>query len=56
MSSVLVLPLVIPFLTAVGLLLLWRARRAQRVLSVAGAAALLGGGIALLRAVLRDGI
>lgn len=56
MSAVLTLPLLIPFSTAVALLLSWRARRAQRALSVLGATALLGGGVALLRAVLRDGI
>jgi multicomponent Na+:H+ antiporter subunit D len=56
MSPLLVLPLLIPFLTAVGLLLLWRVRRAQRALSVVGATALLAAGIALLRAVLEGGI
>jgi multicomponent Na+:H+ antiporter subunit D len=56
MSTVLVLPLLIPLLTAAGLLVLWRARRAQRALSVVGAASLLGAGALLLRAVLRGGI
>jgi len=56
MSHVVTLPLLIPFWTAVGLLLSWRARRAQRVISVLGAMALLGAAVALLDAVARHGI
>lgn len=56
MSLVLTLPILIPFTTAVALVLLRSSRRAQRALSVAGAAALLGAGAALLAVVARDGI
>lgn len=56
MSSLPLLPLLIPFSTAAVLLLLWRAPGAQRVISVAGAAALLAAGVALFAAVLRGQI
>ena len=56
MSVALTLPLLVPFFTAVGLLILRRAPRIQRAASVAGAAALLGAGVALLSTVSREGI
>jgi multicomponent Na+:H+ antiporter subunit D len=52
----LVLPLLIPLTTAAVSLLAWRWTALQRVLAVAGAAALLGAGLALLAFVWRHGI
>ncbi|MDQ7842781.1 MAG: Na+/H+ antiporter subunit D [Armatimonadota bacterium] len=51
-----VLPLLIPLVTALACLLAWGRRSAQRSLGVAGAAALLGAAMALLRTVSRTGI
>src|SRR3954471_19151151 len=57
MSDVLlVLPLLIPLTTAAVSLLAWRRALVQRVLAVAGAAALLVAGLALLASVWRHGI
>jgi multicomponent Na+:H+ antiporter subunit D len=56
MDVLLVLPIVIPLGTAALTLLLRRYRVAQRVLGVAGAAALLGVALVLLAIVRRDGI
>lgn len=50
------LPVLVPLLTAVGTLLLRRSRGPARTLSLSGALALLGSGVNLLSAVLRDGI
>lgn len=51
-----ILPILIPFLTAVAALMAWNRRPLQRALGVLGAAALLGAGLALLAAVWRDGV
>lgn len=51
-----VLPLLIPFATAVACLLAWGRRPLQRLLGAAGAGALLGASVALLAAVARGGI
>lgn len=56
MRALLVLPIVLPLLTATVSLLAWRWRRLQRALSVMGTAGLLGIGLLLLRAVWRHGI
>jgi multicomponent Na+:H+ antiporter subunit D len=56
MSQILVLPLIIPLLTAIVALLAQRWRQAQRWISVLGAAALLATTLALLATVWRDGI
>ncbi len=56
MNVLLVLPLVIPLTTAAVCLLAWRRLPLQRVLAVAGAAALLGSGVALLSYVWTNGI
>jgi multicomponent Na+:H+ antiporter subunit D len=56
MTLTLVLPLIIPLLTAILALLARQSLRAQRWLSVLGAAALLAAGLALLSFVSRDGI
>jgi multicomponent Na+:H+ antiporter subunit D len=56
MNVVLVLPIFVPFVTAILALLLRRYRTAQRAVSVAGAAALLAAGLVLLRAVWHEGI
>jgi multicomponent Na+:H+ antiporter subunit D len=56
MSLILVLPLIIPLLTAIVALLAQRSRLAQRWVSVLGAAALLAAALALLAAVWRNGI
>jgi len=55
-SLLLILPIVIPLTTAAVALLAWRSRAAQRALGVAGAAALLGVGLALLATVWQAGI
>jgi multicomponent Na+:H+ antiporter subunit D len=56
MSLLLILPILIPLTTATLALLLRQYRTVQRVLGVAGAAALLVAALALLVAVRRDGI
>lgn len=56
MSWLPVLPLLIPLFTAVAALAAARSRRAQRWISVAGAMALLGVSVLLLRRVWTDGI
>jgi multicomponent Na+:H+ antiporter subunit D len=56
MNILLLLPILIPFLTAVAALLAWQQRRLQRVLSVVGAAGLLGAAVALLVVVAQSGI
>ena len=48
-------PLVIPFLTMIATLLAWRSIPAQRALSLAGAAALLGVALVILRRVVATG-
>lgn len=52
----LILPILIPLLTAISALLLHRAGRPQRLLGVAGAAALLAAAVALLRSVWLSGV
>ncbi|MBM3135299.1 MAG: Na+/H+ antiporter subunit D [Chloroflexi bacterium] len=56
MNLLLVLPLLIPFLTAVAALLAWNRRYVQRGLSVVGAAGLLGAGLGLLASIWREGV
>jgi len=56
MNLILVLPLIVPLLTAILTLLARPWRRAQRWLSVLGAAGLLGATLAVLAAVQRGGI
>ena len=56
MDILLILPILIPFLTAVAALLVWNRRPVQRALGVLGTAALLGAGLVLLAAVWRDGV
>jgi multicomponent Na+:H+ antiporter subunit D len=56
MNSLLVFPIVIPLLAAGLALLAWRRRWAQRAAALAGAAALLGCGLELLRVVSERGI
>ncbi len=56
MSNLVVLPLVIPFLTAILCLLTWKWRVAQRGIGVVGAAALFGTSLVLLASVQRDGV
>lgn len=56
MRNVVILPILIPLATAIAALFARKQRRAQRVISVCGAAALLGAGLLLLAAVWRDGI
>ena len=56
MISPVALPVLVPLVTAVGTLFLRGSGRPSRMLSLTGALALLGSGVHLLRAVLRDGI
>jgi multicomponent Na+:H+ antiporter subunit D len=56
MNLWLILPILIPLLTAIAALLAWRWRRVQRWLSVIGAAGLLAASVGLLLSVSRDGI
>jgi multicomponent Na+:H+ antiporter subunit D len=56
MSILLVLPLLIPLITAVACLLAWGRRSVQRGVGVAGSAALLAAALALLGTVSRNGI
>ncbi len=55
-DMLLLLPPLIPFLTAIVLLLLWGRQRLQRLVSLVGAAALLLAAVALLLTVRADGI
>jgi multicomponent Na+:H+ antiporter subunit D len=55
MTLLLVLPIVIPLATGAVTLVVWQSYRAQRVVPVVGALALLVAGIALLWAVMREG-
>jgi multicomponent Na+:H+ antiporter subunit D len=56
MNFVLVLPIIIPFLTAISTLLAWNHRSLQRVWSVFGAVALFGASVWLLASVAENGI
>lgn len=56
MKPLLVLPIILPLAAAAGCLLAWRSRVAQRVIGVAGAAALLAAAVLLLQSVWRDGV
>jgi multicomponent Na+:H+ antiporter subunit D len=56
MNWLVVLPIIIPLVTAAISLLAWRSRPLQRLLAVAGTLVLLGSGLALLRAVAENGI
>jgi multicomponent Na+:H+ antiporter subunit D len=56
MNILLLLPILIPLITAISLLLLWSQRGAQRALSVVGAAGLFGAGLGLLYTVWDGGI
>jgi len=56
MRIVVLLPILIPLATAVAAIFARHRRRTQRLFSVCGAAALLGGAVALLVSVRRDGI
>ncbi len=56
MKLALVLPLLIPLLTAIGCILAGASRRAQRALSILGSSALLAAGVWLLREVNAGGI
>ncbi|SNB62507.1 Na+/H+ antiporter subunit D [Thermoflexus hugenholtzii] len=52
----LILPILIPFLSAVATLLAWGQRPFQRAMGVLGTAGLLGAGVMLLDSVWRDGV
>jgi multicomponent Na+:H+ antiporter subunit D len=56
MNVLLILPIVIPLLTAIASILAWHWRRVQRGLSLVGAIGLFVAGVALLASVSRDGI
>ncbi len=56
MNVLLILPILIPLLTAIASILLWHWRRVQRGLSLVGATGLLAAGVALLLSVSQDGI
>jgi multicomponent Na+:H+ antiporter subunit D len=56
MNLLLLLPIIIPLLTAAISLMFWNWRKVQRGLSVVGAAGLLGAALGLLAAVWRGGI
>lgn len=56
MNILLILPILIPLLTAISLLLAWRNRSLQRVFSTTGACALFGVSVALFAVVWRDGV
>lgn len=56
MKFLLVLPILIPFLTAILSLLAWNSRRLQRIFSTCGAAALFAAALALFASVWREGI
>ena len=56
MNLLLMLPIIIPLMTATAMLAAWRAWRTQRALNVVGAAGLFGASLALLAAVWRNGV
>ncbi|MBO9370089.1 MAG: Na+/H+ antiporter subunit D [Chloroflexi bacterium] len=56
MDVLLILPILLPLLTAVAALLVWNRRPVQGALGVLGTVALLGAGLALLDAIWRDGV
>lgn len=56
MNILLVSPVLIPFISGIAMLLFWSRRGVQRAINVAGAAALLAAGIALLVSIARNGI
>ncbi len=56
MNTLLVLPILVPFATAIAALALSRSRRAQRAVSVAGAIGLFAASLALLAAVWEHGV
>ena len=56
MKLILVLPIIVPFVTAIINLFFWKQTRVQRAMSVGGSAALLGSAILLLVAIWRGGI
>jgi len=56
MHILLLLPILIPFLTAIVSLFFWNQRNIQRVLSTIGAAGLLGAALALLNSIWQNGI
>jgi multicomponent Na+:H+ antiporter subunit D len=56
MNLLLMLPILIPLMTATAMLAAWRAWRTQRALNVLGAAGLFGASLALLAAVWRNGV
>ncbi len=56
MNNLLVLPILVPLVTAGAALLVWRQRHLQRWLGLAGAAGLLGAGVVLLINISRNGI
>lgn len=56
MNFIILLPVLIPFLTAIIMMLLWRQPQLQRVLSLAGAAGLLVAALSLLYLVWQNGI
>lgn len=56
MTTLLVLPILIPLITGSVLICLWRYRMLQRIVSILGAAALLVAAIALLAGVMRHGV
>jgi len=56
MNAFLILPIAVPFSTAIAALFAWKARRFQRGVSLFGAAGLLGSAVGLLVTVHEDGI
>ncbi len=56
MNILLILPILIPLLTAISSLLAWRNRSLQRVFSTTGACALFGVSLALFAVVWQDGV
>lgn len=56
MNVLLILPILIPFLTAISSLLAWSNRSLQRILSTVGAFALFGAALALFSRVWLDGV
>lgn len=56
MKLLITLPILIPLATAIAMLFSWRSRSIQRVLNVAGSAALLAASLVLLATIWRSGI